>query len=431
MNTKMIVATVSIGCALLTGCLQTQLQSNNEQERMSALAQLSDNDLENVILGRPLEDGASPYYKPRGEISYSDDVKMGAIDRLYEKGKIEKLIDLADDHRTGGGKMEMVYGETPTTKAIKSKLKLTSPDGWNNLLTLWKKEGSYSARKMFRKLWGETDDAFYVWIASQEDRKAMNEIFQPSSGDIGKECVERIKHSDSLLALIKNKQCPLYTRLWAEDKIFKRNDVSPNEILAIVASFEGCKDVQIGGIVADGIGCAKRIGAKAVVATLEAKYSTDLAQKETEKRKEVFWKNIGEIQSFFVANRKQASKGDIFRIADSLDLATAWAPEYASCNCTPVVKQVVNDGVVVGCIKEYQNVRTGTNVRINGPGRPVYSEFRFPNRIFVKTNKSFADGDVFDIKYLKYLGTTTYKSMNGSNVTFHTFEPYQIPDDMK
>ena len=96
-----------------------------------------------------------------------------------------------------------------------------------------------------------------------------------------------------------------------------------------------------------------------------------------------------------------------------------------------MVKQVVNDGVVVGCIKEYQNVRTGTYVGVNGPNRHAYSELRFPNRIFVKTNKSFADGDVFDIKYLKYLGTTTYKSVDGSSVTFHTFEPYQIPDDMK
>lgn len=138
----------------------------------------------------------------------------------------------------------------------------------------------------------------------------------------------------------------------------------------------------------------------------------------------------GYVQAFFTNDRiPRANKGDVYKVADSLDLSTAWEPKYSSCNCSPVVKQVVNGGVTVGCVKTYQNVRTGTNVRMNGPGIPVYSEFRFPNRIFVKTAKKYADGDRFDVSLLRYIGTTTHNGTNGSSITMHTFEPYQVLDD--
>ena len=134
----------------------------------------------------------------------------------------------------------------------------------------------------------------------------------------------------------------------------------------------------------------------------------------------------GYVQAFITNNRTpRANKGDVYKVADSLDLSTSWEPKYASCNCSLVVKQAVNGGVVVGCIQEYQKVRTGTNVRTNGPGIPVYSEFRFPNRIFVKTTKKFADGDRFDMTLLKYIGTTTHHGLNGAKTTMHSFEPYQ------
>jgi len=137
----------------------------------------------------------------------------------------------------------------------------------------------------------------------------------------------------------------------------------------------------------------------------------------------------GYVQAFFTNDRiPRANKGDVYQVADSLDLSTAWEPKYSSCNCSPVVKQAVNGGVVVGCVKAYQNVRTGTYVRMNGPGIPECSEFRFPNRIFVKTEKKYADGDRFDVPLLKYIGTTTHKGANGSSITMHTFEPYQVPD---
>ncbi|MGN0854018.1 MAG: hypothetical protein ACI4R9_00695 [Kiritimatiellia bacterium] len=430
MNAKTIVASVSIGCALLTGCLQMQLQSNDEQERMAALAQLSDSDLENVILGRPLEKG-SPLYQQRGDVTYPDDVKIGAIDKLYEKGKVEKLIGLADDYRIGGGKMAMIHGETPTTKAIKEKFR--TPKGLEQLCAACE-DGSSSAERMLSGMWKNSGDDFFLWVIQNEERKALKNTFEKEWNDrVGQKAVARINSADVLASIAQGGSFKMGTRVAAAKRLFGVGGVKGDVVQSTVASFDGSKDSVIVEVADCGIACAKRIGATDVAQSLEAKYSTRIKDKEEKEQKEAarskFWDNVGLLQSFFVESRRNVRKGDIFRVASSLDLSIAWAPEYSCCDSSVVVKQVISDGVVVGCIKEYQRVKTGNmSDRLR---TPVYKEFRFPNRIIVKTDKQFADGDAFDIPYLKYIGTTTCKRANGSTVTLHTFEPYQIPEEMK
>ena len=423
---------------------------------MAALAQLSDDDLKRVILGRPLVDGASPYYQPRGDISYPDDVKIEAINKLHETGLTSTLIALADDDRAGGGKMEMVKGETPITKAIKAKF--MTPDGLDKLCAACEK-GNQAAYRMLLGMWEqETGDDFFLWIAQHEKRKALIDTFERDWNDsVGQKATARIKGTDALTTVARNGACSIGTRVAAAVKSFGNNDVTGDGIRATVVSFEGCEDSVIAEVADAGIKNAKRIGATNIAQELEAKYSASMKKKENAARKRAasiaFVNNLGELHDFFVEGRDHNAKaGDVFCNMSAAgmgycmavfglsieDMPIRWRTgtrDWEKFNCAAVVKQAVNGGVVVGCAKEIQSVRTGTevNIRVDRPNinTPVYTTYKFTSRIFVKTDRRFADGDKFDVAFLKYLGTTTHKSVNGSNVTFHTFEPYQIPDDMK
>ena len=117
--------------------LQRQLQSNDAQVRQGALSQIvesshevldSDQALINIILGQGLREYNS-YNGP--EVNYPEDVRTGAVDKLFEKGRILALISLEYDYRVGGGGMEMVKGESAIVSYMKKRVR--TPEGLEKL----------------------------------------------------------------------------------------------------------------------------------------------------------------------------------------------------------------------------------------------------------------------------------------------------------
>ena len=169
-------------------------------------------------------------------------------------------------------------------------------------------------------------------------------------------------------------------------------------------------------------------------------HSLEHAREEERKRKAAarreFKRNLGMLHQFFVAGqRRNAKEGNVFWNSganntyflngDELGLATAESIKLGrDCNCKAVVKQVVNGGVIVGCVEEIQ--RVGYYFLVDDETK--YTTYRFPNKIFVKTDELFAEGDLFDVEFLKYVGITMLTDVNGARVTLHTFEPCQVPD---
>ena len=150
----------------------------------------------------------------------------------------------------------------------------------------------------------------------------------------------------------------------------------------------------------------------------------------------------GEIQLFFLAQNEIVPKpGDVYcyRIPSS----KWWSQDINCCNSSAVVKQIVDGGIVVGCVKEHQRVQTGqgapkgytsyNSVR-PAPMVPIYKTFEFPNRIFIKTKKRYATGVPLSYdtdKYFKYIGMTSFTTKNGKTISLHSFEPFTMPKEIE
>lgn len=153
----------------------------------------------------------------------------------------------------------------------------------------------------------------------------------------------------------------------------------------------------------------------------------------------------GEIQLFFCRQNEVQmdipQKGDVFKNVGILSSARC-NRAVDCCDTSAIVKQVVDDGIIVGCVKERQRVKTGNGVPEGyvssnsirpGPMVPIYETFEFPNRIFIKTKKRYATGAPLSFdsdKYFKYIGTTSFKARNGTTMTFHSFEPFAMPKEV-
>lgn len=434
MSMKNVVIAISIGCVMLTGCLQMQLQSDNEQTRMEALELLTDRDLSLIIRGRAIKDGASKYFPPRHEaVSYNKDVKIAAVNKLYDKGKYGDLIDgLRHDEEVKAAVMA----------------KIATPDEFEKLYVAKEKNYDNDAMRLLQKV---SSDDFFVWVAQHEQRPWMTNVFGDLAGyhmrsiDCGPEAVSKIKSVGALITVAQDHSCIFRTRFAAAEKALDSEGINGNDIRTIMASFDGCENSRVVELAEAAIKSANRVGAMDVAQEVETKYYASIKQKndeeEAEKRKEAlrkeFANSLGQLHEFFIEGRSHNAKiGDIFcnvgapgdAFGNIYGIGTSWDDE--TFDRRAIVKQVVNNGVVVGCAKEIQRVQTGGGC-IGNTYTTKYTTYRFTNRIFVKTSERFADGDPFNIKHLKYLGTTTHTSVNGSSVTLHTFEPYQVPDEIK
>ena len=258
---------------------QRQLQLPNQQMRMAAVNDIADseNALKNVILGQELR--GHPEDDRQMEVNYPDDVRICAADKLFEKGKIIALIALADDYRSGGGKMAMVKGDNTLVSHIKNRIrtvegleklcKETSSLQWKN---------NWTAERWF--LLGKTspDDPCplsnecLVWAVRHCNEKAIKNIFDErfeSAGTAGANAVNEMTDYDSLKIIAMDKTCLIYPRLAAAEKLFEHNNLVGSDILPVIASLEEADDSQMTELAQAGLSAAKRIGANDVVNALE------------------------------------------------------------------------------------------------------------------------------------------------------------------
>ena len=262
--------------------LQRQLQSNDAQVRLGALSQIvesshdvldSDQALRNIILGqRLLEYGNGP------EVKYPEDVRIGAVDKLFEKGRVLALINLADDYRIGGGKMAMVNGESSIVSYMKRRVR--TPEGLEKL-----------CRECSQCTWGPAlprikfflfgakessplSDECLLWAVRHVNDDPIKYIFDPewrSTKNAGVNIVKKLTSIGNLKSIAVDTSCLVTARVVAAEQVFNHKDVKGKDILEVIGSFEKADDEQMVRVAQAGLAAAKRIGANDVVKTLEGK----------------------------------------------------------------------------------------------------------------------------------------------------------------
>lgn len=294
---KITAATVLFSAALIVaGCaelqqladsalppidrIQRQLQSQNRQVRMAALDEAANLEsqfaLQNLILRQALK--GHPDDRPI-KVDYPDDVRIGAVDKLFEKGKILTLIGLANDYRIGGGKVALVEGDNSLTSHIKTRIRTI--DGLEKLCketsTLqWKNDWTAERWHLIGK---ENPDnpcplsnECLAWAVRHCNEKAIKNIFDEkfaSAGEAGVNAVKEMSDYGSLKAVAMDKTCLIHPRLVAAEKLFKHDNLVGSDILPVIASLEAVDDEQMTELARAGLTAAKRIGASDVVNALE------------------------------------------------------------------------------------------------------------------------------------------------------------------
>ena len=260
---------------------QRQLQSQNLQVRMAALNDIADseNALKNVILGQNLR--LHPEEDRQEKVDYPEDVRIGAAEKLFEKGKILALIGLADDYRVGGGKMAMAKGDSSITSHIKNRIRTV--EGLEKLCKecsglQWKNDWTKESWILIGTVSPDDpcplNNECLLWAVRHINDKTMKNIFDQETGfasTAGENAVKRMTDYGCLKAVAIDTTCLVHSRIVAAEKVFNHNSVNGNDILAVIASFEKADEEQMTQIAKAGFAAAKRIGAQNVVDALEGK----------------------------------------------------------------------------------------------------------------------------------------------------------------
>ena len=262
--------------------IQRQLQSQDRQVRMAALDEAENLEsqfaLQNLILGQALK--GHPDDGP-AKVNYPDDVRIGAVDKMFEKGKILALIGLADDYRVGGGKMAMAKGDNSITSHIKNRIRTV--DGLEKLCKecsglQWKND--WTSERWFLIGTVSPDDPCplsnecLLWAVRHINDKAMKNIFDRETGfasTAGEIAVKKMTDYGCLKAVAMDTTCLVHPRIVAAEKMFKHNSINGNDILAVISSFEKADEEQMTQIAKAGLGAAKRIGAQNIIDALEGR----------------------------------------------------------------------------------------------------------------------------------------------------------------
>jgi len=271
-----------LGASALPPIERTQrlLQLPDQRIRMAALKDIADseNALQNVVLGQGLR--GHPDDRPT-KVEYPNDVRIGAVDKLFEKGKILTLIGLADDYRIGGGKIAMVKGDNSITSHIKNRIR--SVDGLEKLckecsVLRWKNDWRKEEWLLIGT--GSPDDPCplsnecLLWAVRHITDKTMKNVFDHETGNsstAGENAVKRMTDYGCLKTVAMDTACLMHPRIVAAERVFAHSSVSGNDILAVIASFEKADEEQLTQIAKAGLDAAKRIGAQDVVDALEGK----------------------------------------------------------------------------------------------------------------------------------------------------------------
>ncbi len=264
--------------------LQRQLQSNDAQVRQGALSQIvesshevldSDQALINIILGQGLREYNS-YNGPK--VNYPEDVRTGAVDKLFEKGRVLALINLADDYRIGGGMMAMVNGESSIVSYMKRRVR--TPEGLEKLCRECSqcKWGPDLRRIQYFLLGTEKScplsDECLLWAVQHVNDETIQYVFDPewsSMKNAGVNIVKKLTNIGNLKSVAVDTSCLVTARVVAAEQLFNHKDVKGKDILEVIGSFEKADDEQMARVAQAGLVAAKRIGANDVVKTLEGK----------------------------------------------------------------------------------------------------------------------------------------------------------------
>ena len=266
--------------------VQRQLQSSDAQIRMNALSQITTtNDgsinpeltLKNVILGQGLRNHPDDYRAEK--VNYSEDVRIGAASKLFERGKILSLINIADDDRIGGGKKAMISGDNPIVTHIKKMVRTI--EGLEKLCaecSSLREKSDWIKESWF--LIGDPEalcplnNECLLWVVRHAKDRTITNIFDHKTGSAataGVNAVKKMTDYGCLKTVATDTSCLIDPRITAAEKLFKHENINGDDILSVIASFEKADDEQMAQLAKAGIGAAKRIGAQNVINTLEGK----------------------------------------------------------------------------------------------------------------------------------------------------------------
>ena len=266
-SVKAIGAAVLIGCMFLTGCLQMQLESSDAQMRMDALSQVPSEKLAYIVWNVPLSySSLKPYrhchWQRRGSpetAQYPDDIRVAAIDRMYNEGMITQLCEIAEDCMRGPA-LALTSDEVFIRKSITAKF--MTLEGFTVLANQAKASSDGSdIRSLYHSVLYQSDDSL-IKIIAQRPELIIDDYCERT-------LVEKASDTQTMLVIVTNRTYSSQTRITAAKKLFKHGNVAGEQILAALGAFDDLGENELAMLAEEGLKAAKRIGATDVVQALE------------------------------------------------------------------------------------------------------------------------------------------------------------------
>ena len=225
------------------------------RNRNNALRQVPSEKLAYIVLNEPLSYSSLETCGSPGTAQYPDDIRVAAIDRMYNEGMLSELQSIA---------CKLFKSDDEVVKqAIKTKL--VTPERLEMLC----KRQEWMA---FAVLVGTPDESICAWIVRHPD--LMEHMFGSHHaatryGYGSYKMIANISSADLLLAIIADRNCLWEARYNAAIKLFNYDNVTSAQIRAAISSLNDVSDGNLTEVAEEGLKAARRIGATDIVKALE------------------------------------------------------------------------------------------------------------------------------------------------------------------
>lgn len=258
MNLKIVGLAFLVGGAVVAGCAQLKLMSNDPQVRVAAVSELRLNELEQVL------------YTP----TYSEDVIDAAAKRVYESYQEQAL-----------SYYEKCEYKNPTAAAKLANC-FNNPKGWEHLFERYSYQNNVAGRILYSFVNSKTGTfvsgklganyaktgsevgggELLVWAVKNVDKRGVSRFF----GDEEK-IIEKMSDTKYLMMVAEDTAISAKVRQAAACKLLKDKSIKSDAILKTVNLFNPKDEEVFSDVAAEGLVAARRIGDEDLVNAIKGK----------------------------------------------------------------------------------------------------------------------------------------------------------------
>ena len=258
MNIKIVGLAFLVGGAVVAGCAQLKLMSNDPHVRVAAVSELRPNELEQVL------------YTP----TYSEDVIEAAAKRVYESNQEQAL-----------SYYEECEYKNPTAAAKLANC-FNNPKGWEHLFEMYSYQNNVAGRILYSFVNSKTGTfvsgklganyaktgsevgggELLAWAVKNMDKRGVSRFF----GNEDK-IIEKMSDVNHLMSVAEDAAIGVNVRQMAACKLLKDNAIKSDVALKTVNLFKEKDEKVFSVVAAEGLVAARRIGDENLINEIKEK----------------------------------------------------------------------------------------------------------------------------------------------------------------